>query len=124
MDAQTLIKIREFYDLSPTEMSLICGFGVNTWRNYEKGAPPNKSNATLISLVRNPVSFRKLLDLLTDEKREQLGSKYRKLIEFTDMHCSQINGVAESLLQQIGNQYIDIVKKGATNITMRIGMYP
>lgn len=85
--------IREKYGLSATKMSEILGFGINSYRNYENGEVPNKSNANLIQLTKNPIQFKSLVNLsnvfkidiedkndFSDEGYKLLG-KIEKLIE-------------------------------------------
>lgn len=65
---------REKYGLNCTKMSEILGFGVNSYRNYEKGEIPSKSNANLIRLSRDPNKF---LDLVKDWNESSEKEKLR-----------------------------------------------
>jgi putative zinc finger/helix-turn-helix YgiT family protein len=54
---------REKYGLTSAMMAEILGFGVNIYRNYEKGEVPNESNARLIQMAQDPEKFRNLVEL-------------------------------------------------------------
>ena len=75
--------IREKYDLSPSKMSQILGFGINQYKNYEDGDIPTKSNSNLILSANNPVEFRKLVewagDLLKEGEKKKLLTKIEKM---------------------------------------------
>jgi putative zinc finger/helix-turn-helix YgiT family protein len=75
---------RDKYGLSATKMSEILGFGVNTYRNYEKGEVPQASNGKLIRMAANPEDFNDLLemsDAFSENKQKQLLDKVNLLIE-------------------------------------------
>jgi transcriptional regulator with XRE-family HTH domain/uncharacterized phage-associated protein len=62
------IKItREQYGLSATKMSEILGLGPNVYRNYENGEIPGIATGRLIQLAKDPVEFRKLIELSKNE---------------------------------------------------------
>jgi len=63
--------LREKYGLSQRTMSLIMGFGVNQYRNYEDGEIPSLSNAKLINLAREPMNFKELVLEKKEELRDQ-----------------------------------------------------
>ncbi len=81
--AEEIRNIRKQYGLSGTKMSLVLGFGVNQYREYEKGDIPSLSNARLIQLVANPEEFIKLVQLtdqLDERERERCLSNARLLL--------------------------------------------
>jgi putative zinc finger/helix-turn-helix YgiT family protein len=71
--------LREKFGLSAPKMSEILGFGINIYKNYEKGEVPNQSNATLLKLIQSPAEFKKLLEM----KRELFDShEYARVISY------------------------------------------
>ena len=70
---------RSKYGLSATKMSEILGFGVNTYRNYEKGEVPQASNAKLIKLAENPSEFKRLVEISDVFDKEELGTFLKKI---------------------------------------------
>lgn len=56
-------RIREKYGLPASKMSLILGFGVNSYRHYEAGEMPSISNARLIQMIDDPVKFIEMVEL-------------------------------------------------------------
>lgn len=77
-------KIREKYGLSASRMSMVLGFGVNSYRQYESGEMPSVSNARLIQMVSDPKKFIdmvELCDLLDKETKEKKIQKAQLLIE-------------------------------------------
>jgi transcriptional regulator with XRE-family HTH domain len=75
---------RDKYGLSATKMSEILGFGVNTYRNYEKGEVPQASNGKLIRMAANPEDFKNLVamsDAFSEKKQKQLLDRINLLIE-------------------------------------------
>lgn len=50
-------KIRQQYKLSALKISDILGMGANSWRNYEAGEVPSKTNANLIQMISKPEAF-------------------------------------------------------------------
>lgn len=72
---EEIIALRQKYDLSPSKMSEVLGFGINVYRNYESGEIPNSSNARLIQLAQDPKEFKKLVELsnaLNSKERERV----------------------------------------------------
>lgn len=82
---EQLKNIRQKYGLTPTKMSEILGFGINIYRNYEKGEVPNLSNGTLLNLVRTPDEFSKIIEnkkhLFSSKQFVKLTTHIEKLIE-------------------------------------------
>lgn len=70
---------RRKYGLSATKMSEILGFGVNTYRNYEKGEVPQASNAKLIKLAENPNEFKRLVELSDVFDSKELNTLLKKI---------------------------------------------
>ena len=73
-------ELRKKYGLSPSKMSLILGFGINQYHNYEKGEVPSLSNAKLLLAAMNPEFFKTLVLLVKDELGEKTESQL--------LHCS------------------------------------
>ena len=76
-------KIRKQYGLSYSKMSEILGFGVNSYRNYEKGEMPSQGNANLIRCAKDPHTFKSLVNenLFSKNTLDQIYSKVDLLIE-------------------------------------------
>lgn len=79
-----IIELREKYSLSKIKMSLILGWGENTYSNYEKGAIPNESHNSLMRLIIDPNQFLKLAenknDLFNKHEKEELIKRITKLL--------------------------------------------
>ena len=52
-----IASIRMQYDVSPSRMGEILGFGPNTYGTYEKGEVPNLSHSNLIKMAKDPAKF-------------------------------------------------------------------
>jgi DNA-binding transcriptional regulator YiaG/uncharacterized phage-associated protein len=55
--SEQIIEIRKKYKLSALRISEILGMGANSWRNYEAGEVPSKTNANLIQMISKPEAF-------------------------------------------------------------------
>ncbi|MCO6147512.1 type II toxin-antitoxin system antitoxin SocA domain-containing protein [Flavobacterium sp. NRK1] len=77
--------IRKKYELPANRMSLVLGFGVNTYRNYENGEVPSLANAKLIHLAQKPEQFKDLVNESTDvfnpQEKDDLISRIDSLIQ-------------------------------------------
>lgn len=71
-----ITNIRLQYNLSATKMSDILGFGVNMYSKYEAGEIPNVSNGRIISVCKNPVTFKNMFSRIM----QQFGSKEQEEI--------------------------------------------
>ena len=77
-------EIRSKYGVSGTKMAKILGFGINSYRNYEKGEMPSISNARLIQSVKAPEEFLRMVKLcpdLSETEKTKLVKKIKKLIQ-------------------------------------------
>jgi len=54
---EQILEIRQKYNLSAARISEILGMGANSWRNYEAGEVPSKTNANLIKMISKPEAF-------------------------------------------------------------------
>ncbi|MCH5226029.1 MAG: type II toxin-antitoxin system MqsA family antitoxin [Muribaculaceae bacterium] len=79
--------LREKYGLSASKMSLILGFGINQYHNYETGEVPSLSNAKLILAAMNPEFFKTLVLLV----KEDLGEKTYKHLQ--EVNISSPSGI-------------------------------
>ncbi len=74
-----LTSIREHYNLSSAKMSELLGFGPNQYRLYESGELPAGGNATVLTLIVNPGSFKEIIiknkAALTQKKYDEILSK-------------------------------------------------
>lgn len=71
--------LRSRYGLSSSKMSLILGFGINQYHNYENGEVPSLSNAKLILAAMNPDFFKKLLLIVRDNLGEKTYNRVNSL---------------------------------------------
>src|SRR5258708_4328749 len=62
-----VLMIREQYGLSAAKMSEILGLGQNVYRNYENGEMPSITTGRLIQLAKDPIEFKKLIELSSNE---------------------------------------------------------
>jgi transcriptional regulator with XRE-family HTH domain len=79
-----IIGIREKYGLSASKMSVILGFGANSYRQYESGEMPSISNARLVQMVDDPKKFMEMVelcDLLDTSSKTKYIQKAQLLIE-------------------------------------------
>jgi uncharacterized phage-associated protein len=75
-----IIKLRNTYGSSAGMMSRILGFGINSYRNYEKGEVPSLANANLINTILNSIrNFKLLVDLNTDLKDGEKSKILKKI---------------------------------------------
>lgn len=75
-----IIKLRNTYSLSAGMMSRILGFGINSFRNYEKGEVPSLANGKLISSVLNSIeNFKYQVDLNNDLNEEEKIKALKKI---------------------------------------------
>jgi transcriptional regulator with XRE-family HTH domain len=72
--------IREQYGLSASKMSEILGLGPNVYRNYENGEMPGITTGRLIQLSKDPVEFKKLIDLSSNELEAQEIERINKKV--------------------------------------------
>lgn len=77
---EEIIELREKYGLSKRKMSLVLGWGENTYAMYEKGAIPNESHNTVLELIKDPRQF---LHIISKKKDTMLISlkEYGKIEE-------------------------------------------
>lgn len=78
-----IAEIRVHYGLPASKMSAVLGLGINSYRNYEAGEVPSKSNANLIQLVKDTSKFKELVELSEEfDKKTKLKllKKLEKLI--------------------------------------------
>lgn len=59
---EQIFEIRKKYNLSAARISEILGMGANSWRNYETGEVPSKTNANLIQMISNPEAFEEYIE--------------------------------------------------------------
>jgi transcriptional regulator with XRE-family HTH domain len=72
--------IREQYNLSAAKMSEILGLGPNVYRNYENGEIPSISTGRLIQMAKDPIEFKKLVELSkNDLTKNELESIHKKV---------------------------------------------
>lgn len=72
--------IREQYGLSAAKMSEILGLGPNVYRNYENGEMPSIPTGRLIQLAKDPMEFKKLIELSSNELEEQEIERINKKV--------------------------------------------
>lgn len=108
-------RMRVYWNIAAKTMGRVFGFGTNQWYMYEKGEPPNKSNSALIFLGSTPHGFRKMLDLMPDYQRQEMGNGYQKLVQRADASCAEIDAEVEAFKDKLG-----IAKVQATRLPSEI----
>lgn len=69
--------LRKGYGLSASKMSVILGFGVNQYRQYEEGYMPTETNGKILKACQNPIIF----ETFVENSRQQLVEKeYTKIM--------------------------------------------
>lgn len=81
MFPEQIIRMRERYGLTAARMALILDFGPNQYSNYENGEMPSASNAKILRLASDPVTF---LNIVRDKKDELRSNEYEKLRRHLD----------------------------------------
>ncbi|MBU6122610.1 type II toxin-antitoxin system antitoxin SocA domain-containing protein [Hymenobacter siberiensis] len=69
-------RVRERYGLSAARMALLLDFGPNQYSNYEAGEMPSASNAKILRLASDPVTF---LTIVRSKKEILRPNEYAKL---------------------------------------------
>ncbi|MFA7361704.1 MAG: type II toxin-antitoxin system antitoxin SocA domain-containing protein [Candidatus Kapaibacterium sp.] len=81
---EQIIEMRERYGLSAAKMSVVLGFGANTYSNYEKGEIPNDSNSTLLNQAYKPKGFLSIIkekeDLFSEKQIQTLCNRIEEII--------------------------------------------
>src|SRR5262249_53809955 len=73
--------IREQYGLSASKMGEILGLGPNAYKNYEHGEMPGITTGRLIQLAKDPLEFKKLIGLSSNELEAPEIEKINKKVE-------------------------------------------
>lgn len=79
-----IASIRKQYDVSPSRIGEILGFGPNTYGTYEKGEVPNLSHSNLIKMAKDPAKFLGMVKdwiAKSDSVKAGLISKVESLIK-------------------------------------------
>ncbi len=76
--SEEIIRIRKKYELPASKMSEILGFGINSYRQYEKGEMPSVSNARLIQMIDDPKKFIDIIELC-DSLDTNAKNKYQEI---------------------------------------------
>jgi hypothetical protein len=86
-------RTRKKYGASSSFMSKVCGFGVNSWRNYEAGQNPCEANLKLIEMSLRPYNMMTLLDFCYTPIKDT--TQYKKVLEKVNTICVSIKNHAE-----------------------------
>jgi putative zinc finger/helix-turn-helix YgiT family protein len=78
---EELVQLRKKYRISAQKMSLILGFGINTYSNYEKGEMPSIANAKLISSAKHIEMFYSYLSQSKEVLSEQAFMKIDEYVK-------------------------------------------
>lgn len=128
--------IKEKYGLSASKMSLILGFGANSYRNYENGEVPSMANANLIQAISEDSNvFRNLVlrstDLEDGEKAKVLAkvdaaieiehassdeNKYVSML-FGDMLPDVFSGYRKPNIQKFSEMVVYFAEKLQPTVT-------
>ncbi len=100
--------IRKQYGVPASKMSLILGFGPNTYRLYEAGEVPSISNAKLIQMAHDPRNFMEMViscDALDDNTRTKYMHKAGQLLEMKERNVFSRNVMDYFLGRQKADVY-------------------
>ncbi|HEX8426669.1 type II TA system antitoxin MqsA family protein [Hymenobacter sp.] len=78
---EQIAQLRERYGLTAARLALLLDFGPNQLSNYEAGEMPSASNAKILRLASDPVTF---LSIVRDKKDELRPNEYEKLRRLLD----------------------------------------
>lgn len=78
---EQITQLRERYELTAARLALLLDFGPNQLSNYEAGEMPSASNAKILRLASDPVTF---LSIVRDKKNELRANEYEKLRRLLD----------------------------------------
>ena len=81
MFPEQIAQLRQRYDLTAARMALLLDFGPNQYSNYESGEMPSASNAKLLRLASDPVTFLTIVRSKKDELRANEYEKLRRLLD-------------------------------------------
>lgn len=129
-----LTAIREQYHLSAAKMSEILGFGPNQYRMYENGELPAGGNATVLSLIVNPASFKDIIlknkTILSDNKIDELLNKidirinanlknwFEKSLFPTDIIPDRFRGFSVPHLEKFANMVIFFIENAPFKVRL------
>lgn len=99
-------QVREYWGLSAKAMSVVLGFGINTWRQYEHGSPPNKSNGLLVMACNDPYSFLNLLNYVPEHEIAQLGKPYKLAKAKAEDAVAEIYHMTDLYQAKISRNYV------------------
>lgn len=109
-----IIAFRQKYDLTATMMSKILGFGVNTYRNYEKGEVPSVANGYLLSsVIERFDAFERLVrrnNILSGTEKAKILKKIDKVIDQYDENKDEISYVDTLFEGRLAGIYSGYVK--------------
>ena len=78
---EQIMRLRERYGLTAARLALLLDFGPNQLSNYEAGEMPSASNAKILRLASDPVTF---LSIVRDKRDELRANEYEKLRRVLD----------------------------------------
>lgn len=78
---EQITRMRERYGLTAARMAHVLDFGPNQYSNYESGEMPSASNAKILRLASDPVTF---LSIVRDKRDELRPNEYEKLRRHLD----------------------------------------
>lgn len=122
-----IVALRKGYGLSALKMSVILGFGVNQYRQYEEGYIPTETNGKILKACQNPIIF----ETFVENSRQQLGEKEyvkimvkvkekkerdaatdtRQSLIFSEYTRSIYNGFAPQSLERLHNILLFFINK-------------
>ena len=84
---EQITRLRERYGLTAARLALLLDFGPNQLSNYEAGEMPSASNAKILRLASDPVTF---LSIVRDKKDELRANEYEKLRRLLDTLIDEV----------------------------------
>lgn len=134
---EQLKHVRKNYGLTATKMAQILGFGVNVYRNYEKGEIPNQSNGTLLKMILDAKEFYKIVqnkeNILRAKDFNKLRAHLEKIIQEKTLNSSSVkyleknalipdeySGYKNPSLEKVGNVVLYFLEKCDNLFTVKL----
>lgn len=104
-----LKNFRKLFKITRKEISVVSGFGINVWGEYERSINAfnnmSKSNKVLIKMMLDPDDYNFFLRIMTEERIEKIGKyRYKHLMNVSNDICNQMKGKMCSYRQSLVNK--------------------
>lgn len=115
LEQSDLKRFRQLFEITRKEISIIFGFGINVWGEYERSIDimnnMSKSNETLIKLMLDPDSYNYYLKSMNEHQIEKIGKyRYKRLVSISDDVCNQMKEKISEYRQVLINKLYEDFK--------------